>query len=289
MKKVKRKVSIVLIIIVVSVGLGYIFRKKLLAPFIPEVEQTSDIRIRIKNDTSFVSARLAVKNRSFLKIGIDTISYQVALSNKTYLQNTKSLGIQLPAFGSDTVDFSIKIPYVAILKDLKEERQKKTDSIGYSINITVGYSTIFGAAEMPVKKSAKLKIPQPPELEIEQIKWEKVRLKSIQATAMIKVINHNDIALSIKDIRYKMKISKEGVLKGDYKKLIAIKPSANTFIELPIEIDLNHIGKTLFNVLRNKDTYDYTLSLEATLETSHPLQESFHLDITKSGNIELKK
>ncbi|WP_317898069.1 LEA type 2 family protein [Aurantibacillus circumpalustris] len=288
MKKIKRIISIVFIILVIASCLGYVFRSKLSTPFIPTVEQTGDILISVERDTSFVTASFIVTNQFFLKIEIDTLLYKVALLNKTYLQNKKSLGIKLPAYGSDTVDFSLKIPYVAILKDLKTER-KKGDSIGYSVDIDLGYSTIFGAAKIPIKKSAKIKIPQPPELKIEQIKWKKIRLKYIQAIARVKIINYSVVNLSVQDIRYTMDISKQGSLQGTYKKAISIRPFGTTFIDLPIEIEIKNIGNTLFKILVDKDTYDYTLALEATLESTIPLEESFHLKLTKSGKIELKK
>ena len=288
MKKLKFLSITILVILLLGIGVGYIFRRKLIARFVPTIEQTGDIYISIKRDTCYVTTKLVVKNRSFLKIEIDTIRYKVGLLNTTYLQKKDTLNIVLPAYGSDTTVFSLKIPYVDILKDLKLERQKK-DSTGYAIDISLSYSTIFGEAKMPIQKSANFKIPRPPELKVEQIKWKKIHLRSIQAVAKIKLINYSKITLSIKDIRYSMKISKQGTLNGLYKKAVTIKPKGTTFIYLPIEIEVKHLGKTLFNILTNKDTYNYSLRIEAYLESISPFRESFQVDITKNGKIELKK
>ncbi len=48
-----------------------------------------------------------------------------------------------------------------------------------------------------------------------------------------------------------------------------------------------HFIKTLFNVLINKDLYDYTLKLKATLESSSPIKDTFTIDIFKIGKMEL--
>jgi LEA14-like dessication related protein len=288
MKKLKRAGIVILVLLTLAACAGFIFRGRLIARFVPTVEQMGDIQIRIKNDTSYLSARLIVTNRLFLRIEIDTLRYKVGLFGKTYLQSEKSLGIKLPAYGSDTVEFSLKVPHAAIMKDLKAER-KKEDSAAYALDISLQYSTLFGKSEVPIKRSAKLKIPQPPEIKIGHIKWKKVRLRTIHAIAEIKITNHSAISLSIKNIRYSMDITKQGSLQGSYKKEIVIRPRGSTSFELPIEMNINNMGKTLLKILVDKDTYDYVLSIEAMLESTDPVKETFHLDLTKSGKIELKK
>jgi LEA14-like dessication related protein len=278
----------ILVLAIIASGVIFIYRAEITACYIPSVEQIGVIDIKVKSDTSYISSKLTVKNKTFLKIQIDTIKYKVSLFDKMYLQSQRYIGMALRGYGTDTLDFSLKIPYVTILKDLKAER-KKGDSASYSINISLQYSTAFGKAEMPINKSAKIKIPQPPELEVVEIKYKKIRLKSILAEAKIKIINYSAVTLSVKEMRYSMNILKQGNLKGNYRGLFDIKPKGTTFINLPIEINPTNLGKTIFDIVINKDTYDYTLTLNAILESSDPLKESLHIDLTKNGKMELKK
>lgn len=286
--KIKFIAIIILILTIIAAIIIFIFRSQIIAHIIPSVEQTGDIHIKVKNDTTYISSKLTVKNKTFLKIEIDTIRYKVSLFDKMYLQNQKFIGVVLPGYGMDTFDFSLKIPYITFLKDLSAER-KKEDSASYSINISLLYSTVFGKAEFPINKSAKLKIPQPPEIKVVEIKYRKVRLKSILADVKIKIINYSSVTLSITDMNYFMSIIKHGNLKGTHREPINIKPKGTTFVSLPIEINLNNIGKTIFDVIINNDNYDYTLTLSAILESSDPLKEYFYIDISKSGRMELKK
>lgn len=274
--------------VIIAGGTAFIFRAKLIAYFVPSVDQVGDIHIFVKNDTSYVNTILVVKNHSFLKIEMDTIRYKVSLFDKTYLQNEQSLGVQLPGYGNDTVNFSLKIPSAAIIKDIKAER-KKDDSASYSINVSLQYTTAFGTSEIPITKSAKLKIPQPPELKVMDIKWKKVRFKSIHALANIKIINYSPVTLAIKELSYSMNILNHGNLKGTYKKLTIIKPHGTTFIDLPLEINVEKIGKTLFQILINKDNYNYVLTLNALIASSYPMTASFQINMVKTGHMELKK
>jgi LEA14-like dessication related protein len=289
MKKALARIGIfILIITIVTGGCFFILRTSIINYFIPEVEQIGDINIKVKNDTSYISSKLVVKNGSFLKIEIDTLKYKISLFNKVYLQSEQFIGAVLPKHGKDTLDFSLKIPYLTILKDMKAER-KKGDSASYSANISLQFSTLFGKAEIPINKTAKLKIPEPPELEVVEIKWKKIRRKSIYANAKIKIINNSPVTLSIKDMSYSMEILKQGDLKGSYDKSINIKPNELTYVDLPIMISVDNIGKTIFDMMINRDNYNYTLNLNAILESTDPITQSFRINITQTGKVELKK
>ena len=114
-------------------------------------------------------------------------------------------------------DFHLKIPHRSLIRGIKAER-KKGDSAGYAVNVSLQISTPVWDGEIPFNKSAKLKIPTPPELELVEIKYAKVRLKLILADVKIKIINHSNVVLSVKDMSYSMRISKQGDVKGKYKK-----------------------------------------------------------------------
>ena len=288
MKKIKMIGIVLLVFVIVASGTFYIFRTQIKKHFIPTIQLEGDINIKVKNDTSYISAKVSVNNKTFLKIKIDTLKYTITLFDKIYMQSEKYINLSLQGYHKDTIDLSVKVPYMTILKDLKEER-KKEDSIDCSINIFLQYATFFGRSEKPINKSKKIKIPQPPEIEIVEIKYSKIHLKTILADAKIKIINHSNLTLAIKDMTYSLNILKQGNLKGEYKGAINIKPKETTTISLPIKINVDNIGKTVFVIIMNKDNYDFTLTLKATLESSGPIKESFNIDITKSGKMELRK
>ena len=121
------------------------------------------------------------------------------------------------------------------------------------------------------------------------IKYTKVRMRSIHANVKIKIVNYSDVDLSIKKMTYTMNVLKQGNLQGRHTEEIKIKPHGTSFIELPVEISPKNIVKTLFDVMINKDSYDYTLKLNASLESSGLLKDTFAIDIVKRGTMELKK
>lgn len=286
--RIKQIIIGVLGLIIMTIGIIYIFRNSIITHFIPTVEQIGDINIEIKNDTATISSQLQIKNKSFFKIKIDSIRYEASIFNKTYLKNQKLIGLILHNHEIDTIDFALKVPYINFIKDLKSERNK-SDSASYSIDISLIYSSILGKIIVPIKKAEKIKIPIPPEIKILGIKYTNIRLKHIQAEAKLQIINHSAVDIKIKELKYSMHIINHGIVKGKHTESIRINPSGTSIISLPIEINLDNLGKTIIEVMRNKDNYDYTLSIIANLGSYHQSQVTYNINISNSGKMELKK
>lgn len=280
-----------LLFILVTLVLGsvlYFYRVQLLKHYIPKVHKIGNVKMSIINDTTFVTAQIAIENNIFLQINIDTIKYTVSLFDKVYIKDETFVGLVLHGNESDTMDFLLKIPHTVIMKDLKNER-KRADSASYSIDVSIKYSSIFGDSEFPFAKSSKLKIPQAPEIEVVDIKYEKIRLKSLLAFIKIKITNHSPFTLILNNIRYYIDIPEMGNLKGNYNKDLEIKPKGTSYVTLDVKMEIKNMLKTAFQILFDKDNYSYTLKMKANLESVHPFQETFEVDLANHGQMELKK
>jgi hypothetical protein len=86
-----------------------------------------------------------------------------------------------------------------------------------------------------------------------------------------------------------MNISKQGNMSGNHKQVINIKSKETTIINFPIEINPKNLGKTIFDIIFNRDNYYYTLKINAIIESPIALQKSFEIRIVKTGIMELKK
>ncbi len=278
----------ILLLLLTGGGLILMNKKKLVRFIVPELKQVNEIDILLKGDQAYINSKLTVKNNSFFTLAIDSIKYTIKLMDKEYIHNEKYLGLKLKRAQMDTIDFSLKLPINEIIQDLKRERQKG-DSTDYTINVALVYSTFFGEAVLPYKKSAKLKIPQPPEIELVHIHYKKVELKHFQADINIKITNYNKLDMTIKELKYDLDISNRGKVTGSYYQTIHISPNSSTNVTLPVEVDLKHIAQTLLDVLLNEDNYNYTLKINALVESPDPGKEPTHINLVKEGKMELKK
>ncbi len=289
MKKKIKSLGIVLLVLIVAAAAGiYFFRKPIIRRFSPQIEQLGNIQIQVKDDTTYVNARLAIHNVTSLQIEIDTLSYVISLFDKVYMQSSTDINVSMPSHGNDTIDFNFRIPHTELLKDAKIAR-KEDDSASYVIDASIQFATVFGRFDVPISKTSKIKIPVPPELEIVDLKYEKLGLRRIRALATIKVSNKNQVSLTIKELRYNLEIPTRAQLEGEYRQDIVIHAKDKTTFELPLDIELHKVGKTIFDIIRDRDIYPYNLHIVAFIETREPVIQTFNVDVIKNGEMELKK
>ena len=86
-----------------------------------------------------------------------------------------------------------------------------------------------------------------------------------------------------------MKVLEQGELEGNFKETVTIKPYATSYVYLPVEITLKNAGRTMWDILMNKDNYEYNIHLNAVMESTDPIEKLIHLDLVKTGKMELKK
>ncbi len=286
--KTKHVLIIFLVLLILSGTILVIFKDRLIEHYKPDIEQLGTISVIMKNDTSYVRSALIVTNKLFFKIDVDSIKYKVEWFGKTYIKDEAFLGLELPANGSDTIPFSLKIPYVAIMHDFRK-RGEKEDSVEYSVNMSLKYATRFWSAEKPINKTDRIRMPRPPEFKLEDINWSKLGLRSLLAEASLKIINENPVGFLIKDLSYNMKIAGRGNMKGNYGKPITIEPNSVEIIKVPIEIQTQNLGKTLVDILKDKDRYNYVLDMNLDLKSTETEDKTFNIDLKKAGILELRK
>lgn len=286
--KTKHVLIFFLALFIIGGAILFIFKDKLIEHYKPDVEQLGTITVNMKNDTSYVTSALVVTNKLFFKIDVDSIKYRVEWFDKIYIKNETFLGLELPANGSDTIPFSIKIPYVAIIHDFRKNK-KKADSVDYMVNISLQYATRFWSSEKPINKTGRVRMPHPPEFKLEEVNFTKMGLNSMKAEADLKITNENPVGFLIKDLVYNMKIIGQGNMKGNYGTPITIEPNSVSTVKVPIEIQMERIGKTLMDILKDKDKYNYVLDMNLNLKSTETEDKLFNIDLKKTGIMELRK
>ena len=287
MKRRGKILLIIFLLLVVGGGFLYKYRVTIVSQIVPNIVSDT-INVVIKNDTAYASTKLIATNKTFLSIKIDSINYKIGIYGQVYLHEEKFLGIYMDSFSKDTFTFDLKIPVTQILKDLREIR-KKSQNANYSISVAIQYSTIFGRIELPINRSAKFRLPTPPEIKIINVDYTKVRVKYMLADVNIKVTNFNPISLTIKTIKFHMEIPGQGFAEGEHLAPITILPRSEILLTLPIIIDFEHLAKTLVDVMKDEDYYDYILTCNAEILTPNPSQKPIITELPKLGRMELKK
>ena len=285
--KLKRATLIVLLVFILATTAIFIFRKQIIEHFIPNVQQVGNIRIDVKNDTCYICPTLELSNETFLGLEIDTVRYDLSVFSNNYWNSSRSLNIELPPYGKDTLSFCIKIPYEDVLSDVEKERERG-DSTWLSFCISIQLKTFFVEREIKIRRTRKIKIPRLPEIEVIGITYKEVHLKHMLAEAQVRIINHGSLTLQIKELKYVMTIFKHAALYGSVNRAINVPPFETTYVNIPIEINIDNLGKTVFAIIVNKGRYDYELRLQGVFESKEPINTTFVLEVIADGEMELR-
>lgn len=286
MKKIFKLLSIAVLLVIIGIAvLLFFFPEKLLYLFVPEIEQVSEIKAYVKKDTAYIDTRLVAKNGTFLTVKMDTLKYKISYNHINYFHDKKSLGLIIKRFDKDTFDFSFKIPYADILKDMKSKH--KGEHRDFISNLSLQFSTIFGKAELPLINSEKLSIPEPPELEVLNLKLKKGSVgKKIIAEVNLKVTNHSSYSLSINKMNYSISVFEVAKVMGEYTKPLNFKGNSVTKFNLPIEVELKNGDNSIMDILRDNELHHYLLFVDGTFKSSNLKQEkTTHLVMTKEDDV----
>ena len=267
---------VVITILILIIGFGvtlFVFPTKLIPYFIPSIAQVSGIQADVKKDTAYITTKLVAKNSTFLSIKMDTLKYKISFTNRTYFQGNQCLGLMIKRYNKDTFDFSFKVPYNHILEDMKHDRMK-SDSTNFLTDLRLQYSTFFGKAELPIAESGKIKIPEPPEIEIKDIKIKSgLGSEDIQAEVKLKVTNNSKYNLKVNTMDYTINILKLADVKGVYTKPLNIKGNTISEFNIPVKIHLKKENKSLVSILRDNEPHHYVLAVEGVINSSDFKQE----------------
>lgn len=284
----KRLIVFISILLLIIAGCLYIFHKQIVGHYVPEFEREGEIGIDILDDTVHVNSLLTIRNKTFFEIELDSVSYDISILDNSYIRNQKVISVKLAAYEKDSFNFSLSIPYLTIIKKLKDER-RLNDSADYSIGLILHFITPLGKLDIPFNKSGKFKIPNFPLMKIVDINFTKIRLNEIKAIIDIKVNNSTQSDIIINDLHYQMHIYRAGSINGYYPVPITLKPESATIVSLPVSITPKNFGKTALQIVLNKDNYYYKLILKANLETSGQITDTFKIEVVRNGKLELKK
>ena len=274
MKKLIKYLLFTILFLIIGFGFTlFVFPEKIISFFIPSIAQVSDIQANVKKDTAYINTKLVAQNSTFFSIKMDTLKYKISFANKIYFRDKKPLGLMLKRYNKDTFNFSFKIPYSIILDDMKHEKEKR-DSTNFLTDLTLQYSTFFGKAELPIAESGKIKIPEPPEIQIVDLRFKKeLDTKNILAEVKLKVTNHSLYSLKINKMSYTINVLQFANVKGVYAKPLNFKGNSVTEFNIPIEVELKKEDKSLMSILRSNEPHHYVLVVDGIINSTDFKQE----------------
>ena len=261
--KIKVVVSVVLLILLGVAGFFYLNPSRAVKLVLPDLNEVSYINANLKNDTIHSKIALVVQNKSIFKLTIDSMYIKINSDSLTVVEEEIPIHLEQAVSAIDTVVLPTNIS-IHRIQHMTQANQKK-DSVTLSLNGYLVYNTILGRRKMNVHKEQRLKVPILPKLKIVKVERKKYNIKTGRLQAQVRIAienNGKNIDLQIRNISYKAQIKKTLHTKGTLEKVIDIKPNSTTYVDLPLDIVLEHPLQTALAVAFDKDQMDYVIEIK---------------------------
>lgn len=283
------KIILISIIVLVAAALAlfYFYPKYAQNIVIPDIDQVEKINIQMKGDTAFSEVRLLLENKGLFKINIDSLDYAVNFDTMRVLSKQQDLDVVLQPGASDTFNLPVALPFKRIGERIRQLQER--DSADIVTEIRIVYSTLFGRAVLPHKKTSRIGMPRPPKVTLEKVEFDRIEGKFILMNAQLRMHNRGKIDLVVRDLKYKVSVEDLFTAEGKEPDAITIKPGAVVNKTIPIKVRIKKGFKTARLILTDQDVVNYNLDISASLEAERLGDEPAGVTLNKKGKFELKK
>ena len=221
-----------------------------------------------------------VENPYSLPLPLVNVDYALASRDKSFLSGRVDLEGTVPAQGKRTIALPAKVAYTGLLEVLKDVRPGSV--IPYTANFGLSVDApALGPLRLPLRKEGELPIPKVPEVEIRQIRWDKLTLDEAGGYANLQLVNRNEFPLEISQLDYSLSLGGVEVANSSMAESLSFAAGGGGGdLEIPIKFSPRSLGLAVFRMLTAKGAgYD----LRGTLDVGTPFGP-MSLPIEKAGD-----
>ncbi|KAJ6734043.1 DESICCATION PROTECTANT PROTEIN LEA14-like protein [Salix koriyanagi] len=184
----------------------------------------------------------------------------------------------IPAHGEETV----KIPIRLVYDDIKNTYAdiKPGSIIPYRIKVDLIIDVpIFGRLTLPLEKTGEMPIPYKPDIDVENIKFERFSFEETVAVLHLRLENKNDFDLGLNDLDYEVWLSDVSIGGAELEKSTKLDKNGISYIDIPITFKPKDFGSAVWDMIRGKGT---GYSMKGNINVDTPFG-AMKLPISKEG------
>lgn len=253
---------------------------------IPEIKELPSLKIRVNDDSLHADLSLEMRNSGPFRMNIDSLIYEVHFDTVRALDRAHDVSIVLRPGESDTFSFPVSLPHIKIFHRIRQLQHR--DSADIKVDARVVYSTIWGRSSLRHKKTSRIAMPRPPELDVEKIEYAGRSGKLVRLVVHLAFNNRSAIMLRLSGIRYRILLGDLAGAEGRLNDTIGILPHSVSRYSLPVEVTITRPAKTLFLVAADRDRVAYFAEVNARITANEVISET-EIMVTKKGEAELWK
>lgn len=255
---------------------------------LPDINELSYINAMIESDTAHFEIIGVIENKAPYSIHIDSIDYEFELAGELLICEHQKVDVKQSSGEKDTIVLAFRLP-ISKTRSLIQALQNR-DSTKITANIDVTYNTVFGNTSIHLSKDFDVKVPTPPEFNLNKVKAGELNLKqkNIDIALDVSIKNNSEkIELCLQNLNYDATIGNNISGKGKIGRMIVIPPQSTENIVLPINVKIDKPFEVFWKVITDEDLMNYEINLRGMLvnDTIKPIP----LSVTINGKTQLLK
>lgn len=241
----------------------------------------------INFDQADLAFDLVVDNPNPVALNLAGLAYDIKIENQSLVSGNAAKDIKLRADGKTKVEIPISLKF----DDLKRLPGKlwHKDKIAYQLSSTITVNLpIIGNYDIHLVKTDEVPVPKLPNIKLKDVKINKLSLTSAELVTSIEINNPNAFSLALNNFNYKLDINNQSWGQGKITQKHNVPGKGTGIIKIPVKLNLLTMGQTVYQLLVNKEVFDYQLSGGLNLDTGIALLKNYHLPLDIKGRASLK-
>ncbi|MBT8130284.1 MAG: LEA type 2 family protein [Gammaproteobacteria bacterium] len=229
---------------------------------------------------------LAVQNQNPFAINLAGLEYDLKIENRSLISGVTAQGLKIKPAATSTVQLPVTLKF-ADLKKLPGELWQQ-DKFSYQLDSRfIVDLPVIGNYAIPVAKQGELPVPRLPRVSLKDVTVGNLSLSSADLVARVEIENPNAFDLVFTDFDYRLKINRQDWGHGSIKDNVTVPEKGRSTIDIPVKLDMLSMGRTVYQVLAERQALEYQLSGEATLDTGLELLRNFRMPLDVEGKASL--
>lgn len=235
----------------------------------PTVEYQSVQVQDLDFDTVSLLLDFAVTNPNALDMNARGYKWNVSIGGKEFVSG----GSQSPLSVAGKSTRVVQIPVSIGFKDLYAAfgELSANDSVPYQVNFVTDLEVpVIGSRSIPATSKGYIPVPKLPKFAIDDFELTKFSLAGSVVTLKMRITNPNSFGLTYSNATYALKINGEEWLNSRLNRNIALMPKSDVVLSIPIDVNLQRWGTTVYRILTRGEEFEYALTGKGDLNVDLP-------------------
>jgi len=140
------------------------------------------------------------------------------------------------------------------------------DSVPYEVNLTADLDVpVMGKRSVPVVTKGYIPVPKVPTFAVDNFELTNFSLAGSTVTLKVRVSNPNYFAISMANAAYVLRVNNEEWVNSRLARSIEIQPKSDIVVSIPMEINMQRWGTTVYRILTRGEEFAYNLTGQGDL------------------------